>query len=154
MPKTFASHRRRRPFFSGKPCQLRSPRRKSATLIPVWSMRVTGLRLVTLMLQRRLTQQEIEHFLATFSGSHRHILEFFVTEVLNAQTEPLVFLLQTSVLSRLSGSLCDAVTGRNNSEQFLKAVEDANLFLQSLDGSGQWYRSHPLSADAIQHPAR
>jgi LuxR family maltose regulon positive regulatory protein len=116
---------------------------------------VTGLRLVTLMLQRRLTQREIEHFLATFSGSHRHILEFFVTEVLNAQPEPLqVFLLQTSVLSRLSGSLCDAVTGRNNGEQFLKAVEDANLFLQSLDGSGQWYRYHPLFAEAMQQEAR
>src|SRR6266487_6133076 len=61
---------------------------------------VTGLRLVTLMLQRRLTQQEIEHFLATFSGSHRHTLEFFVTEVLNAQPEPLqFFLLQTIVSS-------------------------------------------------------
>lgn len=116
---------------------------------------VTGLRLVTLMLQRRLTQQEIEHFLATFSGSHRHILEFFVTEVLDAQPEPLqVFLLQTSVLSRLSGSLCDAVTERNNSEQFLKAVEDAHLFLQSLDGSGQWYRYHPLFAEAMQLEAR
>ena len=116
---------------------------------------VTGLRLVTLALQRRETVPEIEHFLATFSGSHGHLLEFFVTEVLATQPEALqVFLLQTSVLDRLSASLCDAVLGQDESEQFLKAVEDANLFLQSLDGFGQWYRYHPLFAEAMRTEAR
>lgn len=116
---------------------------------------VTGLRLVTLALQGRTTRQEVEQSLSTFSGSHRHILEFFVTEVLSAQPEALqTFLLQTSVLSRLSGSLCDTVTGRNESQHLLETVEHAGLFLQALDGSGQWYRYHPLFAEAMQHEAR
>jgi LuxR family maltose regulon positive regulatory protein len=116
---------------------------------------VTGLRLVTLALQRRLSRSEAEHFLMTFSGSHRHLLDFFVTEVLDAQPEPLQrFLLSTSVLSRLSGPLCDAVTESAESEQILKVAAQANLFLQSLDGSGQWYRSHPLFAEAMRAEAR
>ena len=115
----------------------------------------TGLRLVALALQGRMTQPEVEHFLTTFSGNHRHILEFFVTELLNAQPQPLqVFLLQTSILSRLTGSLCDAVTERNDSERLIDAVEHANLFLQPLDGSGQWYRYHTLFSEAMQHEAR
>src|SRR5215472_14942690 len=116
---------------------------------------VTGLRLVTLALQGRTTQPEVEQSLSTFSGGHRHLLEFFVTEVLSAQPEVLqVFLLQTSVLSRLSGSLCDAVTGRRESEHLLETVEHAGLFLQALDGSEQWYRYHPLFAEAMRTEAR
>jgi LuxR family maltose regulon positive regulatory protein len=116
---------------------------------------VTGLRLVTLALQGRTTKPEVEQSLSAFSGGHRHLLEFFVTEVLSAQPEALqVFLLQTSMLSRLSGSLCDAVTGRNESRHLLETVEHAGLFLQGLDGSGQWYRYHPLFAEAMRTEAR
>jgi LuxR family maltose regulon positive regulatory protein len=116
---------------------------------------VTGLRLVSLALGGRTTKPEVEQYLSTFSGSHRHILEFFVTEVLSAQPEALqTFLLQTSVLSRLSGSLCDTVTGRNESRHLLETVERAGLFLQALDSSEQWYRYHPLFAEAMQHEAR
>ncbi|HET8845393.1 MAG TPA: LuxR C-terminal-related transcriptional regulator [Ktedonobacteraceae bacterium] len=116
---------------------------------------VTGLRLVTLALQRRVTKPEIERFLTTFSGGQRHLLDFFVTEVLATQPEELqVFLLQTSILSRLSVQLCDAVLEREGSEPFLKTMETANLFLQPLDGSGQWYRYHPLFAEAMQQEAR
>ncbi len=109
---------------------------------------MTGLRLVTLALQGRTTKPEVEQYLSTFSGGHRHMQEFFVTEVLFAQPEALqVFLLQMSVLSRLSGLLGDGVTERHSheSEHLLETVEHAGLFLQSLDGSGQWYRYHPLS---------
>lgn len=118
---------------------------------------VTGLRLVALTLQGRMTRQEVEleHVLATFSGDHRHLLEYFVTEVLSAQPEPLqVFLLHTSVLNRLTGSLCDAVTGRNDSEGLLEAMERAGLFLIPLEGVGRWYRYHALFAEAMQHEAR
>jgi len=122
------------------------------TLIEGW---VTGLRLVALTLQGQRTQQEIEHFLATFSGSHRHVVEFFITEVLDAQPEALqTFLLHTSMLSRLTASLCDAVTGGTESEQLLETVVRAQLFLQPLDGSEQWYRYHPLFAEALQREAR
>jgi LuxR family transcriptional regulator, maltose regulon positive regulatory protein len=116
---------------------------------------VTGLRLVALALRGKMTGQEVEHVLTTFDGNHRHIVEFFVTEVLNTQPEHLqVFLLQTSVLGRLTGSLCDVVSGRNDSEQMLEAAECANLFLQPLDGSGNWYRYHPLFSEAMQREAR
>jgi LuxR family transcriptional regulator, maltose regulon positive regulatory protein len=116
---------------------------------------VTGLRLLALALQGRAVRQEIEDFLMTFAGSHRHVLDFFVTEVLCAQPETLqLFLLQTSVLDRLTGSLCDAVTGRDDSELLLETLERANLFLQPLDGAGQWHRYHTLFAEAMQYEAR
>ncbi|QBD77948.1 hypothetical protein EPA93_18880 [Ktedonosporobacter rubrisoli] len=115
----------------------------------------TGLRLVTLALQNKEDQQEIEHFLANFSGNYRHILEYFVAEVLATQAEPLQsFLLQTSTLTRLTASLCDAVTERNDSEQLLKVFARTNLFLQALDDVGEWYRYHPLFAEAMQNEAR
>src|SRR5207237_2741568 len=116
---------------------------------------VTGLRLLALALQGRKDPRDLEHMLVTFSGSHRHILEYFVADVLSSQPEALQeFLLQTSVLSSLTGSLCDAVTGRNDSELMLEQLERANLFLLPLDDAGQWYRYHALFADAMQHEAR
>lgn len=114
---------------------------------------ITGLRL--LALQGHAMEQETGSLLTTFAGSHRHLLEFFVTEVLSTQPETVqLFLLQTSILDRLTGSLCDAVTGRNDSPLLLEALERANLFLQPLDGAGLWYRYHTLFAEAMQHEAR
>jgi LuxR family maltose regulon positive regulatory protein len=116
---------------------------------------VAGLHLVALTLQGRRTKPEVERILATFSGSHRYIVEFFVTEVLSVQPEPLqTFLLQTSILSRLTASLCNMVTGSTDSERLLESVAHTNLFLLPLDGTGQWYRYHPLWAQALQHEAR
>ncbi len=116
---------------------------------------VAGLRLLALALQGRQDPQEIERVLATFTGSHRHILEYLVADVLSSQPEPLQeFLLQTSVLIRLTGSLCDTVTGRNDSERILEQLEHANLFLIPLDGAGRWYRYHALFGEAMQHEAR
>src|SRR5260221_2261696 len=119
---------------------------------------VTGLRLLALMLQGQMTQEEVKRVLETFAGSNQTIVEYFVGEVLSAQPRELqYFLLHTSVLSRLSGPLCDAVTERNDSEHLLAELVHANLFLQPLDESGQpvqWYRYHPLFADAMQHEAR
>jgi LuxR family maltose regulon positive regulatory protein len=114
-----------------------------------------GLRLFALAVQGRKTQQEIERILATFAGSHRSLQEYFITEVLDAQPEALRrFLLQTCILSRLTGSLCDAITESDESEQLLEAAERAGLFLEALDSSGQWYRYHALFAEAMQHEAR
>jgi LuxR family maltose regulon positive regulatory protein len=116
---------------------------------------VAGLHLVTLALHERKTKPEVDHFLSDFSGSHRHILEFFVTEVLCRQSEKVQnFLLQTSVLSCVSGSLCNAVIERNDGQHLLETVERSGLFLQALDGSGQWYRYHPLFAEALRAEAR
>jgi LuxR family transcriptional regulator, maltose regulon positive regulatory protein len=114
-----------------------------------------GMKLTVLALQGRDDPQDIEHFLTTFSGSHRHILEYLVAEVLNAQPEPLqTFLLQTSLLDSLTSRLCDAITGRHDSALLLEQLERANLFLLTLDGSGLWYRYYALFAEAMRHEAR
>jgi LuxR family transcriptional regulator, maltose regulon positive regulatory protein len=116
---------------------------------------VAGLRLLTLALQGRSDRQQVEHMLASISGTHRHLVEYFVSEVLVSQPEPLQrFLLHTSMLSRLTGPLCDAVTGGHESEQLLELLAHADLFLQPLDEVGEWYRYHALFAEAMQHEAR
>ena len=118
---------------------------------------ITGLRLLTLALQGHasLSAQEMEQRLATLSGRERPILDYLVAEVLASQAEPLqTFLLQTSGLVRLTGSLCDTVTGRQDSALVLEQIERANLFVLPLDESGTWYRYHALFAEAMQHEAR
>jgi LuxR family maltose regulon positive regulatory protein len=109
---------------------------------------VAGLHLAALALQGRKDQAEIERFLETFTGSLRPIQEYLVEEVFEAQPEDLqAFLLRTSILSRLTGSLCDEVTGRNDSSTY-SWLERANLFLTPLDSSGHWYRFHTLFCEA------
>jgi LuxR family maltose regulon positive regulatory protein len=116
---------------------------------------VVGVQLATLALQGRIDPQDMEHVLATFTGSHRHVVEYLVAEVLTAQPEPLQeFLLQTSLLNCLTASLCGAVTGRTESDLLLDQLERAQLFLVPLDGSGQWYRYHALFAEAMRSEAR
>ena len=69
-------------------------------------------------------------FVASFSGSHRYVLDFLAEEVLDGQPEDVrTFLLETSVLERLSGALCDAVTGQADGQAMLERVERANLFV-------------------------
>jgi LuxR family transcriptional regulator, maltose regulon positive regulatory protein len=90
-------------------------------------------------------------FVAGFSGSHRHVLDYLTQEVLDRQPEPLVsFLLETSVLERLSGPLCDAITGRTDSQRLLEQIEWASLFLVPLDEVRGWWRYHHLFADLLR----
>jgi LuxR family maltose regulon positive regulatory protein len=90
-------------------------------------------------------------FVATFAGSHRYVLDYLTEEVLARQPEQVVrFLLETSVLDRLSGPLCDAVTGRADSQVMLEAIERANLFLVPLDEVRGWWRYHHLFADLLR----
>ncbi len=114
-----------------------------------------GLRLLTLALQGRNDPADLDSMLVSFTGSHRHILEYLVADVLASQPETLQeFLLQTVFLNRLTASLCDTVTGRNDSVHMLEQLERANLFLIPLDSTGEWYRYHALFAEAMQHEAR
>ena len=113
-----------------------------------------GLHLVMLALQRCEDPVAIQQFLETFTGSLRPIKEYLFEEVFSVQTGVLQdFLLRTSILSRLTGSLCDAVTGRDDGAILLTQLERANLFLMPLDSAGQWYRFHSLFAEALQHYA-
>jgi LuxR family maltose regulon positive regulatory protein len=90
-------------------------------------------------------------FVETFAGSHRYVLDYLTEEVLARQPEQVMgFLLETSVLDRLSGPLCDAVCGRTGSQALLEALERANLFLVPLDEVRRWWRYHHLFGDLLR----
>src|SRR6266536_3588235 len=96
-------------------------------------------------------QSDVAGFVETFSGSHRYVLDYLTEEVLERQSEPVrTFLLETSVLERLSGALCDAVTGHSDGQAMLEAIERANLFLVPLDEVRGWWRYHQLFADLLR----
>ena len=107
-----------------------------------------GLQLAGLSLRG---QADTAGFVAAFSGSHRFVLDYLTQEVLGQQSGAVRrFLLETSVLERLSGELCDAVTGRTDSQAMLEAIERANLFLVPLDEVRGWWRYHQLFADLLR----
>ncbi|HYI26054.1 MAG TPA: AAA family ATPase, partial [Thermomicrobiales bacterium] len=116
---------------------------------------IAGLQLAALSIQGR---DDVSGFIRDFAGGDRHIVDYLAEEVLQRQPEPVrAFLLQTSVLDRLNGSLCDAVTGRDDSRQLLESLERGNLFLVALDDTRLWYRYHHLFAEvlrafAMEHP--
>jgi LuxR family maltose regulon positive regulatory protein len=108
---------------------------------------VAGLQLAALSLRG---QDDIGAFVEEFSGSHRYVLDYLAEEVLDRQPSELrQFLLETSILERVSGDLCDAVTGRGNGQQVLEAIERAHLFLVPLDEVRGWWRYHHLFADLL-----
>jgi LuxR family transcriptional regulator, maltose regulon positive regulatory protein len=107
-----------------------------------------GLRLAGLSLQGT---QDVPAFVAAFGGSHRYVLDYLAEEVLDGQdAEIREFLLATSVLDRLCGDLCDAVTGRPGGQQMLERIERAGLFLLPLDEVRGWWRYHHLFADLLR----
>jgi LuxR family transcriptional regulator, maltose regulon positive regulatory protein len=109
---------------------------------------VAGLQLAALSLQGHA---DPAGFVAGFSGSHRYVLDYLSEEVLDGQPDEVrELLLETSVLERLSGPLCEAVTGRADSQQLLEQVERANLFLVPLDEERRWYRYHHLFAELLR----
>jgi len=107
-----------------------------------------GLQLAALSLRG---QPDITGFVAAFTGSHRYILDYLTEEVLERQPGQVrIFLLETSLLERLSGPLCDAVTDRTGSQALLEQVERAGLFLVPLDEVRGWWRYHHLFADLLR----
>jgi len=107
-----------------------------------------GLQLAGLSLRG---QTDVDGFVAAFTGSHRYVLDYLAEEVLEHQSEQMrTFLLETSVLERLSGELCDAVTGRPGSQALLEQAERAGLFLVPLDEVRGWWRYHHLFADLLR----
>ncbi len=108
---------------------------------------VAGLQLAGLSLQGH---QDVPGFIRAFAGDHRYIVDYLVDEVLRQQSEPVrQFLLQTSILKRLSGPLCDAVTNQSDSATRLETLERGNLFVVPLDDQRRWYRYHRLFADVL-----
>jgi LuxR family maltose regulon positive regulatory protein len=94
---------------------------------------------------------DVSGFIARFAGNDRYIVDYLIEEVLEQQPEPVRdFLLESAVLDRLTGPLCDAVTGRDDGRHMLMTLERANLFLVALDDQREWYRYHHLFADVLR----
>src|SRR5260370_1221200 len=109
---------------------------------------IAGLQLAALSLQGRT---DVSAFLAAFSGSHRYVLDYLSEEVLARQDAAVQqFLLHTCLLERLSGLLCDAVTGQEGSPAIVEPLERANLFVVALDDERRWYRCHHLFAQVLR----
>ena len=88
---------------------------------------------------------------AAFAGDDSYIVDYLVAEVLDHAPEPVrSFLRQTAILDRLSAALCDALTGRDDSQAMLEQLEAANLFLVPLDNRRGWYRYHVLFAEVLR----
>src|SRR5215471_6930413 len=101
---------------------------------------IAGLQLAALSLKGR---DESAQFIQAFGGSHRYVLDYLSEEVLRQQPEAVqTFLLQTAILDRLSAALCEAVTGQQDCQALLEYLEQANLFVVSLDNERTWYRYH------------
>ncbi len=113
---------------------------------------IVGLQLAGLSVRDRANPSS---FIASLSGSHRYILSYLTEQVLSRQPEDIhSFLLQTSILDKLSGDLCNAVTGRTDGHFLLERLFNANLFLVPLDDEQQWYRYHHLFADLLANRLR
>lgn len=109
---------------------------------------IAGLQLAALSMRE---QSDIPAFIADFAGSNRFVIDYLIEEVLHrASHDVREFLCQTSILDRLSGPLCDAVTGQKGGAEMLEALDRANLFVVPLDDRRQWYRYHHLFADVLQ----
>ncbi|MBN1976759.1 MAG: AAA family ATPase [Anaerolineae bacterium] len=96
-------------------------------------------------------QEDITSFIEAFAASNRYVIEYLLEEVLGREPEDArAFLLQTSILERLTGTLCDHLTGEANGQDVLRRLEDANLFIVPLDHDRHWYRYHHLFADSLR----
>ena len=108
---------------------------------------IAALQLAALSMQGR---DDVAGFIAGFAGDDRYVVDYLVEEVLQRQPDRVqAFLLQTSILDRLSGPLCDAVTEQGGGKAMLEALDRGNLFLVPLDDRRRWYRYHHLFADVL-----
>ncbi|MEJ2709292.1 MAG: LuxR C-terminal-related transcriptional regulator [Anaerolineales bacterium] len=109
---------------------------------------IAGLQLAALSMQ---SVDDIPAFVRSFGGEHRYVFDYLAHEVLNhLQSSERSFLLQTSILDRMSAAVCNAVTGRQDSQQILQELEQANLFLVPLDLQRHWFRYHHLFGDFLK----
>jgi LuxR family maltose regulon positive regulatory protein len=108
---------------------------------------IAALQLAALSMQGR---DDVAGFITGFAGDDRYIVDYLVEEVLQRQPDQIrSFLLQTSILGRLSAPLCDAVTGRGDGKDMLETLDRSNLFLVALDDRRRWYRYHHLFSDVL-----
>lgn len=109
---------------------------------------IAAIQLAALSMQGR---DDPSDFIAEFAGDDRFILDYLAGEVLDRQSREIRdFLLRTSILTRLTGSLCEAVTDQTGGRAMLEHLDRANLFLVPLDDRRTWYRYHHLFGDVLQ----
>ncbi len=109
---------------------------------------IASLQLAALSLRGR---DDPTGFIAGFAGDDRYVVDYLVEEVLaHESAETRRFLLDTSILGRLSGPLCDAVTASSDSARMLESLERRNLFVVPLDDQRRWYRYHHLFGDVLR----
>lgn len=115
---------------------------------------IAGLQMASLAVQAHLATQgreDVEGLIRAFTGAHHFIMDYLLEEVLAREPEAVqAFLLRTSLLSRLSGPLCDAATGASEGQAMLEALQQRNLFVVPLDDERRWFRYHHLFADLLQ----
>lgn len=111
-----------------------------------------GLQLAGLAMQGR---RHANGTLRAVTGTHRYVADYIIMEILERQPDAIrAFLLRTSILDRLSGPLCDAVTGGQGSEEMLRRLERANLFISPVEDEEEWYRYHNLFAEVLRERLR
>ena len=109
---------------------------------------IAALQLAALSMQGR---DDVDGFIAGFTGDDRFVVDYLVEEVLERQSDDVRrFLLSTCVLDRLTGALCDAVTGEDGGQTTLEDLDRRNLFVMPLDARREWYRYHHLFADVLR----
>jgi LuxR family maltose regulon positive regulatory protein len=110
---------------------------------------MAGLQLAALSLHGRA---DAAAFITSFKGDDRYVLDYLVEEVLLQQPASVQeFLLNTSLLERMTAALCTTVTGRADAQAMLEQLEHSNLFIVPLDNTRKWYRYHHLFADLLRH---
>jgi LuxR family maltose regulon positive regulatory protein len=111
---------------------------------------IAGLQMAALSMRGR-DAERVDSLIQAFAGTHRFIMDYLLEEVLVREPEEVqTFLLQTAILTRLSGPLVDAVTGASGGQEMLERLERRNLFVVPLDDERRWYRYHHLFADLLQ----
>ena len=109
---------------------------------------IAALQLAALSMQGR---HDVDSFIEGFTGDDRFVVDYLVEEVLDRQADDVRrFLLSTCILDRLTGALCDAVTGEEGGQGILEDLDRRNLFLIPLDARREWYRYHHLFADVLR----
>jgi LuxR family transcriptional regulator, maltose regulon positive regulatory protein len=109
---------------------------------------IAGLQLAALSIQGN---KDVSGFIREFAGDHRYIVDYLIEEVLQRQPECVrSFLLQTSILERLNGPLCDAVTDQVDCNVLLEDLERGNYFVIPLDDKRHWYRYHHLFGEVLR----
>ncbi|NPE30104.1 hypothetical protein HNV12_19550 [Methanococcoides sp. SA1] len=110
---------------------------------------IAGLQLTALSMQ---SQKDKSEFINDFAGDNRYIMDYLIEEVLESQDDNIKqFLLQTSLFEQFSGSLCDFILDRNDSQRIIESLEKHNMFIIPLDTERNWFRYHHLFADLLKH---